>query len=85
MVVFLGLQVLVTSLPFTIFDADITKTAYYDYDSNTRTPSYSHHKLSTFTYADGINNVLIDGTDTGLTDLDMFYFKVAQAYGDVIR
>ena len=67
---------------FTIFDADITKTAYYDYDSNTRTPSYSHHKLATFTYADGINNVLIDGTDTGLTDLDMFYFKVAQAYGD---
>ena len=67
---------------FTIFDADITKTAYYDYDSNTRTPSYSHHKLATFTYADGINNVLIDGTDSGLTDLDMFYFKVAQAYGD---
>ena len=67
---------------FTIFDADITKTAYYDYDSNTRTPSYSHHKLATFTYADGVNNVLIDGTDSGLTDLDMFYFKVAQAYGD---
>jgi len=67
---------------FTIFDADITKTAYYDYDSNTKTPSYSHHKLGTFTYADGINNVLIDGTDSGLTDLDMFYFKVAKAYGD---
>ena len=67
---------------FTIFDADITKTAYYDYDSNTKTPSYSHHKLATFTYADGINNVLIDGVDSGLTDLDMFYFKVARAYGD---
>ena len=67
---------------FTIFDADITKTAYYDYDSNTKTPSYSHHKLGTFTYADGINNVLIDGVDSGLTDLDMFYFKVAKAYGD---
>ena len=25
---------------------------------------------------------MIDGTDSGLTDLDMFYFKVAQAYGD---
>ena len=67
---------------FTIFDADITKTAYYDYDSNTKTPSYSHHKLASFTYADGINNVLIDGVDSGLTDLDMFYFKVAKAYGD---
>ena len=67
---------------FTIFDADITKTAYYDYDSNRKTPSYSHHKLATFTYADGINNVLIDGTDSGLTDLDMYYFKVAKAYGD---
>ena len=67
---------------FTIFDADITKTAYYDYDSNRKKPSYSHHKLATFTYADGINNVLIDGVDSGLTDLDMFYFKVAKAYGD---
>ena len=67
---------------FTIFDADITKTAYYDYDSNTKTPSYSHHKLATFTYADGINNVLIDGVDSGLSDLDMYYFKIAKAYGD---
>ena len=67
---------------FTLFDADITKTAYYDYDSNTKTPSYSHHKLGSFTYADGVNNVLIDGVDSGLTDLDMFYFKVAKAYGD---
>ena len=67
---------------FTIFDADITKSAYYDYDSNTKTPSYSHHKLGTFTYADGINNVLIDGVDSTLTDLEMFYFKVAKAYGD---
>ena len=67
---------------FTIFDADITKTAYYDYDSNTKTPTFSHHKLATFSFADGMNNVLIDGTDTGLTDLDMYYFKVAKAYGD---
>ena len=25
---------------------------------------------------------MIDGTDSGLTDLDMYYFKVAKAYGD---
>ena len=67
---------------FTIFDADISRTAYYDYDSNTKTPTFSHHKLAAFTYADGVNNVLINGTDSGLTDLDMFYFKVAKAYGD---
>ena len=67
---------------FTIFDADIQKTAYYDYDSNTKTPTFSHHKLATFSFADGMNNVLIDGTDSTLTDLDMYYFKVAKAYGD---
>jgi len=67
---------------FTIFDADISKVAYYDYDSNTKTPTFSHHKLATFTFADGMNNVLINGTDSQLTDLDMYYFKVAKAYGD---
>ena len=67
---------------FTIFDADISKPAYYDYDSNTKTPTFSHHKLATFAYADGLNNVLINGGDSGLTDLDMYYFKVARAYGD---
>ena len=67
---------------FTIFDADIQKTAYYDYDSNVKTPTFSHHKLATFSFADGMNNVLIGGTDSQLTDLDMYYFKVAKAYGD---
>ena len=33
-------------------------------------------------YADGLNNVLINGSDSGLTDLDMYYFKVNRAYGD---
>jgi hypothetical protein len=67
---------------FTIFDADIAKTAYYDYDSNTKTPTYSHHKLAAFTYADGVNSVVINGADSGLTDLDMYYYKVSRAYGD---
>ena len=67
---------------FTIFDADIGKVAYYNYDSDTKTPTFSHHKLATFSFADGMNNVLINGTDSGLTDLDMYYFKVARAYGD---
>tara|TARA_B100000287_G_scaffold185102_1_gene175035 strand:- start:4285 stop:11019 length:6735 start_codon:yes stop_codon:yes gene_type:complete len=67
---------------FSIFDADISKVAYYDFDSNTKSPTFSHHKLSCFQYADGMNNILIDGTDSGLTDLEMYYYKVAKAYGD---
>ena len=67
---------------FTLFDADIAKTVYYDFDSNTRRPTFSHHKLSCFQYADGVNNVIIDGVDSNLTDLDMYYYKVAKAYGD---
>ena len=38
--------------------------------------------MPTFTYADGINAVLIDGVDSGLTDLDMYYFKIVKLYGD---
>jgi len=67
---------------FTLFDADINKTVYYDFDGNTKPPTYSHHKLSCFQYADGVNNVGIDGVDSGLTDLDMYYYKIAKAYGD---
>ena len=67
---------------FSLFDADLSKVAYYDFDSNTKKPTFSHHKLSCFQYADGVNNVIIDGTDSQLTDLDMFYYKVARAYGD---
>jgi len=67
---------------FTIFDGDISKTCYYDFDSNVRRPTFSHHKLSCFQYADGVNNIIIDGADSQLTDLDMYYYKIAKAYGD---
>ena len=67
---------------FSLFDADLSKVAYYDFNSNSKKPTFSHHKLSCFQYADGVNNVIIDGSDSGLTDLDMFYYKVARAYGD---
>ena len=40
------------------------------------TPTFSHHKLTCFEYVDGVNNV---GT-FGLTDLDMYYNKVANAF-----
>ena len=63
---------------FSLFDADLSKVAYYDFNSNSKKPTFSHHKLSCFQYADGVNNVIIDGSDSGLTDLDMFYYKVVE-------
>ena len=45
--------------------------------SNTTTPTFSHHKLTVFEYADGVNEQ--DGT--GLTDLQMYYGKLSLAYG----
>ena len=68
---------------FTFLDADTTKTVFRDYTDNRFVPNYSHHKLSSFTYADGVNKVVLSGTEqTDFTDLDMYYYKVARAYGD---
>jgi hypothetical protein len=48
-------------------------------------PNFSHHKLSCFEYADGVNDVSIDDTfqtySTDRTDLEMYYEKVGLAYG----
>jgi len=62
---------------FTIFDADSKGFCYKDYTTTKHTPLFSHHKLTCFEYADGINKV---GT-TDLTDLQIYYYKVAQAFG----
>ena len=76
---------------FTILDADPNGTCYKDYTSNISVPNFSHHKLSGFEYADGVNGVTIndnflnDGLGTAIntsrTDLDMYYEKVAAVYG----
>ena len=71
---------------FTIFDADPNGVCYKDYTTNTFVPNFSHHKLTAFEYADGVNNVVIDddfisSTDYGRTDLDMYYEKVGLCYG----
>ena len=70
---------------FTMFDADPNGVAYQDYTSNTFVPNFSHHKLTCFEYADGVNNVSIKDTfqtySTNRTDLDMYYEKVGLAYG----
>ena len=65
---------------FTILDADPTKTTFKDYTTNRYVPNYSHHKLTVFTYADGVNKVALGNDQTSLTDLEMYYYKVAKAY-----
>ena len=50
-------------------------------------PTFSHHKLTCFEYADG-TNTQTTVTDTGgnalsVTDLDLYYQKVAKAFSDI--
>ena len=70
---------------FTILDADPNGTCYKDYTDNVFVPNFSHHKLSGFEYADGINGVNISDDfltySTSRTDLDMYYEKIARVYG----
>jgi hypothetical protein len=70
---------------FTIFDGNPNGNVYKDYTSNIFVPNFSHHKLSCFEYADGVNNVNINDNfvtySTDRTDLDMYYEKVGLAYG----
>ena len=68
---------------FTIFDGDPTKTVYKDYSTAQAVPNFSHHKLVSFTFADGVSKVKLGNYQTYLTDLDMYYYKVARAYGDI--
>jgi hypothetical protein len=44
--------------------------------NNQSVPTFSHHKLTCFEYADGVNNV----GSYGLTDLDMYYAKLSNAF-----
>ena len=61
---------------FSIFDAD--KSVYYNKDFTLKaSPNRSHHKLTVFEYADGVNAKDL----TGLTDLAQYYFKLMNAYG----
>ena len=66
---------------FSIFDGKLTDKVYVDpfnyEDANLVKPSFSHHKLTCFEYADGVNK---DET-TNLTDLNMYYYKLSLAYG----
>jgi hypothetical protein len=63
-----------------IFDGNESETVYTDpidfSENNQSTPKFSHHKLTVFEYADGVN------TPTGydITDLDMYYAKLSNAF-----
>jgi hypothetical protein len=62
---------------FSVFDAD--RAVYYNYNyAQQASPSYSHNKLTVFEYADGVNLKTLTGT----SDLQMYYYKLMNAYGD---
>ena len=62
---------------FSFFDADPNDRIFRDYTTNVYAPNYSHHKLTCFEYADGVNTIAGQGN----TDLDMYYYKLTLAYG----
>ena len=70
---------------FSLFDADPNGNCFVDYTGTQFVPNFSHHKLSCFEYADGVNDVSIADTfqtySTDRTDLEMYYEKVGLAYG----
>jgi len=66
---------------FSLFDADPSGLVYTnqsDFSANNQaTPTFSHHKLTCFEYADGVNIP----TGYSITDLDMYYAKLSNAFG----
>ena len=65
---------------FSIFDGDETGLVYtdgIDFSVNNQSkPTFSHHKLTCFEYADGVNVP----AGYAITDLDMYYAKLSNAY-----
>ena len=65
---------------FSIFDAEESGLVYTDPVSfsalNQAKPTFSHHKLTCFEYADGVNIP----SGYAITDLDMYYSKVSNAF-----
>lgn len=70
---------------FTVFDGDPNDIVYKNYTNGTFVPNFSHHKLTCFEYADGVNKVSINDAfiteDFDRTDLDMYYEKIGLVYG----
>ena len=66
---------------FTIFDGNESGTVFTDPTdfsiNNQSKPTFSHHKVTCFEYADGINTF---DQFSGLTDLDIYYSKLTNAF-----
>ena len=60
---------------FSIFDGNQNSEVYIN-SSDTERPTFSHHKLTVFEYADGVNKY----DRTGIDDLNMYYYKLSVAY-----
>ena len=70
----------------TFFDGRPNGLVYKNYTPSQFVPNFSHHKVTCFEYADGVNKVLINDAfnvnkQFDRTDLDMYYEKVGLAYG----
>ena len=63
------------------FDGNPQGSVYKDYTTNRYSPHFSHHKLTVFEYADGVNGVGI-GVSSPTTDLSMYFHKIQKAFGD---
>jgi microcystin-dependent protein len=65
-----------------IFDGNEIETVYtdpVDFSINNQSkPTFSHHKLTCFEYADGVNIP----SQFDYTDLDMYYYKLTRAYNN---
>ena len=65
---------------FTIFDGDEANLVYTNNtdfgESNRSKPTFSHHKLTVFEYADGVNTI----ESYELTDLQIYYSKLSNAF-----
>ena len=64
---------------FSIFDGTgsvYTNRTSFNGVNDVAAPTFSHHKLTCFEYADGVNNQ--PGYDS--TDLDMYYYKLSNAF-----
>jgi len=69
---------------FTIFDGNENGVVFTDprdfSENNQSRPTFSHHKLTAFEYADGVNPAVDSGFE--LTDLAMYYSKLSNAYNE---
>jgi hypothetical protein len=66
---------------FTIFDGDPLGTVFNTYSTNRVSPSYSHHKLTAFEYADDTNLYTKENVECPFTDLETYYYKLVLAFG----